>query len=53
MAWKFVALSLLAALGCLVVGLAYPPMLGGLIFIFSALFYFLGIRWVDRNGQWN
>jgi hypothetical protein len=51
-AWAFVWLSvLLAAAGAAGV-LFYWPLGLGVLFLLAALWYYLCIRWVDRNGRW-
>ena len=51
-AFTFVWISLgLAGVGILV-GFVKPLSFVGSIFIFSALWYWLAIRWVDKNGKW-
>src|SRR5262245_48436593 len=54
-AWAFVAVSLLAALAFA----GYAASTGdvrfywGLLFLLSALMYWLSIRWVDQYGSWD
>jgi hypothetical protein len=51
-ACKFVWLSFVSALVCLVIGLFHPIFFIGLIWIFSAYWYIYAIRWVDQYGKW-
>ena len=48
--WFWVAVGL--ALGSAVYGFWNPRFFYGLLFLLSALMYWVTIRWVDRNGQW-
>ncbi len=50
--WAFVALSVAAAAGCVAYGFVDPRFFIGALFLFSALMYWLSIRWVDRYGSW-
>lgn len=51
-AWCFAAASLILALVCVILGFKYPRFFAGIVFIFSALWYFYSIRWVDKHNQW-
>jgi hypothetical protein len=50
--WFFVGLSIAAAVACVVYGFWDPRFFGGVLFLFSALMYWLTIRWIDRYGSW-
>ena len=53
-AWAFVWLSLALAAGGVAYGFAVHPVgfAGGLL-VFSALWYYLSIRWVDEHSRWS
>ena len=51
--WAFVALSVAAAVGCVVYGFWDQRFFFGVGFLLSALMYWLSIRWVDRHGSWS
>jgi hypothetical protein len=51
--WAFFALSIVLAVGCVVYGFWDWRFFYGIAFLFSALMYWLSIRWVDRHGSWN
>lgn len=51
-AWIFFWLSIAGALGGGVVGFLHPIGFLALILLFSALWYYLCIRWVDQHGGW-
>jgi hypothetical protein len=52
--WVFFALSVAAAVSCVVYGFFLDPrFFFGVAFLFSALMYLLSIRWVDRHGSWD
>jgi len=46
-AWAFVVLSILVATGSIV----YWSWLGAIMYL-AAVWYFLAIRWVDKNSAW-
>jgi hypothetical protein len=48
----FLGLSVLCALGFAIAGIWHTRAWGGLVFALVALWYWLAIRWVDRNGTW-
>ena len=50
--WAFVALSVAASVGCVVYGFWDRRFFFVVGFLFSALMYWLSIRWVDRHGSW-
>lgn len=50
--WVFVALSILAAFGCVVYGFWDSRFFFGMAFLLSALMYWLSVRWIDRHGSW-
>jgi hypothetical protein len=50
--WAFVALSVAMAVGCVVYALWDRRFYWGAAFLFSALMYWLSIRWIDRHGSW-
>jgi hypothetical protein len=52
-AWGFFWLSLVIAAGAVCYGFINPlGFIGGLA-VFSALWYYLSIRWVDRHSRWS
>lgn len=53
-AWAFVALSILLAVGCAAYAIVSNDtrFYIGLLFLLSALAYWLAIRWVDKYGSW-
>jgi hypothetical protein len=51
-AWAFFWLSVASAIGCIAYGFVQPLFFIGSLLIFSALWYYLAIRWVDQNGSW-
>lgn len=51
--WVFFWFSLLLALGCVAAGFVFWPLFAGGGFIFSALWYYAAIRWVDQFGRWD
>lgn len=51
--WVFVALSIASAVGCVIYGFWNRPFFLGVLFLFSALMYWLTIRWIDRHGSWS
>jgi hypothetical protein len=50
--WAFVAFSLVSAGGCAIYGFWDRRFFYGVAFLFSALMYWLSIRWIDRHGSW-
>ncbi|MBY0524297.1 MAG: hypothetical protein K2R98_12905 [Gemmataceae bacterium] len=52
-AWAFFWLSVAIAVGCVTYGFARPVFFFGGFLIFSALWYYVAIRWVDRHGRWS
>jgi hypothetical protein len=50
--WAFVAISLICAAGSVAYGFWDRRFFLGAAFLFSALMYWLSIRWVDRHGSW-
>ncbi|MCE9567121.1 MAG: hypothetical protein K8U57_34395 [Planctomycetes bacterium] len=46
------ALSVVAAIGCVVYGFWDERYFFGIGFLLAALMYWESIRWVDRNGSW-
>jgi hypothetical protein len=50
--WAFVWLSLALAIGCVVYGFWNPIFFFGALLVFSALWYYAAIRWIDRNDRW-
>lgn len=52
-AWACFWLSLAIAVGCVAYGFVNPRGLLGGLMVFAALWYYLSIRWVDRNGAWS
>lgn len=50
--WAFVVLSLILAAACVACGFLDPVFFFGALFIVSALWYLLAIRWVDAHGSW-
>ena len=50
--WAFVTLSLALAVGCIIYSFWDWRFLGGAAFLFSALMYWMSIRWIDRHGSW-
>jgi hypothetical protein len=34
-------------------GIVYPFFLFGALLIIAAVWYYLAIRWVDKNGRWS
>jgi hypothetical protein len=48
--WVFVWISLAIALACVAYGFVEPVFFVGGLMVFSALWYYLAIRWVDRNS---
>ncbi len=51
-AWVFVWFSLVLAVGSVFLGFWYPLAFVGVLFVLSALWYWLAIRWMDRHGDW-
>jgi hypothetical protein len=52
--WMFVAISIAVAIGSVVYGVIWDlRYVVGVLFLFSALIYWLSIRWVDRHGSWD
>lgn len=52
--WAFVALSVAAAVACVVYGFwKNPRFILGALLLFAALMYWLSIRWVDKHGSWS
>lgn len=52
--WVFFTASLAAAVGCVLYGaLEDARFYLGIAFLFSALMYWLSIRWVDKYGSWD
>jgi len=47
--WFCVFISALSLALCFI----HPGFAVGLLFLLSALWYWLCIRWVDRNSRWN
>ena len=50
--WRFVAFSIASAGACVIYGFWDPRFFFGMGFLFSALMYWLSIRWIDRHGSW-
>jgi hypothetical protein len=50
--WCFFYFSIACAVGCIAYGFVNPFFFGGVAFFFSALMYWLAIRWIDRYGLW-
>lgn len=51
--WFFVGLSIVSAVACGVYGFWDPRFFAcSVVFLLSALMYWLTIRWVDRYGSW-
>jgi hypothetical protein len=52
-AWVFFWISTIAAAGCVAYGFVNPRFFIGGLLVFAALWYYLAIRWVDRNDRWS
>lgn len=52
-AWAFFAISVALGVGSIIYGLFDVRFFIGGLFFFSALWYYLAIRWVDQHGNWN
>ncbi len=52
-AWAFVAGSIIIAIACGAYSFVNPRFLGGTSLFLAALWYYLAIKWVDKNKQWN
>lgn len=53
LAWFFVVFALALAAGSVAYAYAKDPLFAwGGIFVLSALWYFLAIRWVDEHAEW-
>jgi hypothetical protein len=50
--WFFVGLSVACAVACVVYGFWDDRFFIGVLFLLSALMYWLTIRWIDRHGSW-
>jgi len=50
--WAFVAISIACAAGCVVYGFWDVRFFTEVLFLFSALMYWLTIRWIDCHGSW-
>ena len=50
--WAFVVICLALAAGSAIYGFWDRRFLFGIGFLFSALMYWLSIRWIDRHGSW-
>jgi hypothetical protein len=50
--WFFFWLSISLAVACVAYGFVNPVFFAGVGFVFSALMYWLTIRWIDANGTW-
>jgi hypothetical protein len=50
--WVCVWLSVLLALACGIYGFWDRRFFAGLLWLLAGLWYWLAIRWVDRNGSW-
>jgi hypothetical protein len=51
-AWAFFGLSIAIAAGCIGYGFVDRRFFIGSILAFSALWYYLAIRWVEQNSSW-
>lgn len=52
-AWFFFWLSMACAAAAIPAGMmVHPYFFAGIFLVFAALWYYLAIRWVDRNGSW-
>lgn len=51
-AWAFVVLSIVLAVGSVLYGFVNPFFFAGGLLVFSALWYYLAIRWVDQHSHW-
>jgi hypothetical protein len=51
--WFFVGLSIACAVACVIYGFWDHRFFLGVLFLLSALMYWLAIRWMDRHGSWN
>ena len=52
-AWSFFWFSLACAVAAIPLGLfVHPFCFAGTLFVVAALWYYLSIHWVDRNGNW-
>jgi hypothetical protein len=51
-AWTFVWVSVALSVGGVALGFFHPLFFLGAGFVFAALWYYLCIRWTDRNGSW-
>ncbi|MDB5306989.1 MAG: hypothetical protein JWO38_1191 [Gemmataceae bacterium] len=51
-AWGFFWLSVVIALACVGMGFVNPFFFVGGLTATAALWYYLAIRWVDRNSRW-
>jgi hypothetical protein len=49
----FLWLSILLTVAAAVAGFFFPWAWLGVLFVWSALWYWACIRWVDRNDQWS
>jgi hypothetical protein len=49
----FVWLCIVLAIGCIAYGFIDRRFFAGGALLLAALWYFLSIRWVDRDGQWS
>ncbi|MEX2308220.1 MAG: hypothetical protein WD738_11535 [Pirellulales bacterium] len=52
-AWLFVWLSLVVAIGCVAYGFIDRRFFAGGALVLATLWYYLSIRWVDRRDQWS
>ncbi len=52
-AWTFFWFSLAITAGCIAYGFVNPLAFIGGLMVFSALWYYLSIRWVDQHGKWS
>jgi hypothetical protein len=50
--WAYVALSVGLTVACVAYGFVDRRSFLGGLFVFSALIYWLSIRWIDRHGSW-
>jgi hypothetical protein len=50
--WFFVGLSVAFAVACVIYGFWDRRFFLGMLFLLSAMMYWLTIRWIDRHGSW-